>query len=241
MYGKPHLSIWGEAFAADRPDRGHGAFATRASRRASCRRTRTRATTTRCSSPTCRTPRGELSLGGSRDGRRAGLRQRAPRLRAAPAPGRPPGQAFAEAQYRCRDILERWGQGRISRVRVAGPHHAALLIAFVHLDVGRLAEASSIADDMLAALEDRGRRTRASRGRSSASRTGATIRPCWRRRTRGRGTTAAIPAASWRASREPDRRRRRRGDADRGAGHGRPRGPGPGRRPPGMRASTAPA
>jgi hypothetical protein len=52
-----------------------------------------------------------------------------------------PGQAFAEAQYRCREILDRADAGKLAAGDWQAPHHAALLIAFVHLDVGRIAEA----------------------------------------------------------------------------------------------------
>jgi len=76
--------------------------------------------------------RGELSLGGSRDRRRAAVRCRPPRLRPPASPGRPPGQAFAEAQYRCREILDRAASGTLSSADWQAPHHAALLVAFAH-------------------------------------------------------------------------------------------------------------
>ncbi len=65
-----------------------------------------------------------------------------------------PGQAFAEAQYRCREILERTGGGTLAPTDWQAPHHAGLLIAFAHLDVGRLAEAIALGEDALAGLPD---------------------------------------------------------------------------------------
>src|SRR5207302_648024 len=54
-----------------------------------------------------------------------------------------PGQAFAEAQYRCREILDRAQSGKLAANDWQAPHHAALLIAFAHLDVGRIGEAKA--------------------------------------------------------------------------------------------------
>jgi len=65
-----------------------------------------------------------------------------------------PGQAFAEAQYRCREILDRVDQGNLSANDWQAPHHAALLIAFTHLDIGRLDEAIVLADEAIAKVPD---------------------------------------------------------------------------------------
>ncbi len=65
-----------------------------------------------------------------------------------------PGQAFAEAQYRCREILDRHGAGKLPPNDWQAPHHAALLIAFAHLDIGRIAEAIELADAAIARLPD---------------------------------------------------------------------------------------
>lgn len=67
-----------------------------------------------------------------------------------------PGQAFAEAQYRCREILDRSASGKLSTADWQAPHHAALLIAFAHLDVGRIAEAIELADDAMSRVPDDG-------------------------------------------------------------------------------------
>ncbi len=67
-----------------------------------------------------------------------------------------PGQAFAEAQYRCREILDRSGSGKLSSADWQAPHHAALLIAFAHLDVGRITEAIELADDAMSRVPQDG-------------------------------------------------------------------------------------
>ena len=59
---------------------------------------------------------------------------------------------FAEAQYRCREILDRAAAGKLPQNDWRAPHHAALLIAFVHLDIGRIAEAIELADEAMARL-----------------------------------------------------------------------------------------
>ncbi|MEO8550625.1 MAG: hypothetical protein ABI678_11650, partial [Kofleriaceae bacterium] len=61
------------------------------------------------------------------------------------------GQAFAEAQYRCREILDRAAANKLPPNDWQAPHHASLLLAFVHLDIGRLAEAIELADEAIAA------------------------------------------------------------------------------------------
>src|SRR6185503_368037 len=65
-----------------------------------------------------------------------------------------PGQAFAEAMYRCNDVLERWNQGRISPFEWPVKYHAGMLLAFVHFDVGRLDEAIKLAEDTMADMDD---------------------------------------------------------------------------------------
>jgi tetratricopeptide (TPR) repeat protein len=65
-----------------------------------------------------------------------------------------PGQAFAEAQYRYREILDRAEAGKLAASDWQAPHHASLLIAFVHLDIGRIAEAIELADEVMARLPD---------------------------------------------------------------------------------------
>ncbi len=65
-----------------------------------------------------------------------------------------PGQAFAEAQYRCREILDRATTDKLSANDWQAPHHAALLIAFAHLDVGRIQEAIELADEALVGVPD---------------------------------------------------------------------------------------
>ncbi len=151
MYGKPHLSIWGQPFAADRPlenmgVRHQGIAASlmpanpyachnyslqlaEVSRREESYRWADRATV---AAPQF----GSAHLDCVRRLRQVGRS----------------GQAFAEAQYRCREILDRAAAGKLPANDWQAPHHAALLIAFAHLDVGRLAEAIELADDALARL-----------------------------------------------------------------------------------------
>src|SRR5690606_17441432 len=65
-----------------------------------------------------------------------------------------PGHAFAEAQYRCRELLDRAQAGKLPADDWQAPPHAPLVIAFAHLDVGRIAEALELADSALAQLPD---------------------------------------------------------------------------------------
>ncbi|HSN28839.1 MAG TPA: hypothetical protein VLT45_21275, partial [Kofleriaceae bacterium] len=151
MYGKPHLSIWGEPFAADRPLENMGV------------RHQGIAASLMPGNPyACH----NYSLQLAEIGRREESYRWADRATVA-APdfgaahldcvrrlrqvGRP-GQAFAEAQYRCREILDRAASGKLPANDWQAPHHAALLIAFAHLDVGRIAEAIELADDAMAKL-----------------------------------------------------------------------------------------
>jgi len=153
MYGKPHLSIWGEPFDADRPIENMGV------------RHQGIAASLMPGNPyACH----NYSLQLAEQGRREESYRWADRATVA-APdfgaahldcvrrlrqvGRP-GQAFAEAQYRCREILDRAQSGKLSANDWQAPHHAALLIAFAHLDVGRIQEAIELADGALGQLPD---------------------------------------------------------------------------------------
>jgi tetratricopeptide (TPR) repeat protein len=153
MYAKPHLSVWGEPFAADRPLENMGV-----------RHQGIAASLMPANPYACH----NYSLQLAEVGRREESYRWADRATAA-APqfgaahldcvrrlrqvGRP-GQAFAEAQYRCREILDRTAAGKLSGNDWQAPHHAALLIALVHLDVGRLAEAIELADEVIARLPE---------------------------------------------------------------------------------------
>ena len=153
MYAKPHLSVWGEAFAADRPLEGMGV-----------RHQGIAASLMPANPYACH----NYSLQLADDDRREESYRWADRTTvAAPQLGAAhldcvrrmrqvgrPGQAFAEAQYRCREILDRAAAGTLSASDWQAPHHAALLVAFVHLDVGRLAEAIELADGVLAQLPE---------------------------------------------------------------------------------------
>jgi tetratricopeptide (TPR) repeat protein len=153
MYGKPHLSIWGEPFDQDRPIENMGV------------RHQGIAASLMPGNPyACH----NYSLQLADQARREESYRWADRATVA-APdfgaahldcvrrlrqvGRP-GQAFAEAQYRCREILDRAQSGKLSANDWQAPHHAALLIAFAHLDVGRIQEAIELADGALAQLPD---------------------------------------------------------------------------------------
>jgi tetratricopeptide (TPR) repeat protein len=153
MYAKPHLSIWGEPFAADRPLENMGV------RHQGIAASLMPANPYAChnySLQLAEASRGEESYRWA-DRATVAAPQFGPahldcvrRLRQV---GRP-GQAFAEAQYRCREILDRSEAGQLSAGDWQAPHHAALLIAFVHLDVGRIAEAIELADAVMAQLPD---------------------------------------------------------------------------------------
>ena len=60
-----------------------------------------------------------------------------------------PAQAFAEAQFRCRELIERGGNGAVETDVM---HHAALLLAFTYFDIGRIVEAIELADVALARI-----------------------------------------------------------------------------------------
>jgi tetratricopeptide (TPR) repeat protein len=153
MYGKPHLSIWGEPFDADRPIENMGV------------RHQGIAASLMPGNPyACH----NYSLQLAAHGRIEESYRWADRATvAAPDFGAAhldcvrrlrqvarPGQAFAEAQYRSREILDRAQSGKLPANDWQAPHHAALLIAFAHLDVGRIAEAIELADAALAQLPD---------------------------------------------------------------------------------------
>jgi len=153
MYGKPHLSIWGEPFE-DRPLENMGV------------RHQGIAASLMPGNPyACHNYSLQLA---EQQGRREESYRWADRATvAAPDFGAAhldcvrrlrqvarPGQAFAESQYRCREILDRASSGTLSANDWQAPHHAALLIAFAHLDVGRITEAIELADSALAQLPD---------------------------------------------------------------------------------------
>ena len=153
MYAKPHLSIWGEPFAAERPLENMGV-----------RHQGIAASLMPANPYACH----NYSLQLAEQSRREESYRWADRATvAAPQMGAAhldcvrrlrqvgrPGQAFAEAQYRCREILDRAASGKLNANDWQAPHHAALLIAFAHLDVGRIAEAIELADDAMSRLPD---------------------------------------------------------------------------------------
>lgn len=149
MYGKPHLSIWGEPFAQDRPlenmgvrHQGIAASLMPANPYACHNYSIQLAETGRLEESYRWTDRATVAAPDFGAAHLDCVR----RLRQV---GRP-GQAFAEAQYRCREILDRAQSGKLPANDWQAPHHAALLIAFAHLDVGRIQEAIELADEALA-------------------------------------------------------------------------------------------
>ncbi len=151
MYGKPHLSIWGEPFANDRPLENMGV------RHQGIAASLMPANPYACHNYSLQLAEQARKEESYRWADRATVAS--PEFGAAHLDcvrrlrqvGRP-GQAFAEAQYRCREILDRAAAGKLPPNDWQAPHHAALLIAFAHLDVGRLAEAIELADDAMARL-----------------------------------------------------------------------------------------
>jgi len=151
MYAKPHLAIWGEPFSADRVLENMGV-----------RHQGIAASLMPANPYACH----NYSLQLVEQARREESYRWADRATvAAPQFGAAhldcvrrlrqvgrPGQAFAEAQYRCREILDRAATGGLQPADRQAPHHAAMLIALAHLDVGRIAEAIALADDELARL-----------------------------------------------------------------------------------------
>jgi tetratricopeptide (TPR) repeat protein len=153
MYGKPHLSIWGEPFAADRPMENMGV------RHQGIAASLMPANPYACHNYSLQLAEEDRKEESYRWADRATVA--APQFGAAHLDcvrrlrqvGRP-GQAFAEAQYRCREIQDRESSGKLPANDWQAPHHAALLIAFAHLDVGRIIEAIELADDAMAQLPD---------------------------------------------------------------------------------------
>ena len=152
MYGKPHLSVWGDQFAGDRGvDVGvrHQGIAASllpgnpwachnyslelagGARREESYRWADRAT---IASPTF----DNAHLDCVRRLREVGR----------------PGQAFAEARFRCKDVLDRWRADRVSRFEWPAKYHAGMLLAQVHADAGRLDDAIRVAERVLADLDD---------------------------------------------------------------------------------------
>jgi hypothetical protein len=151
MYGKPHLSVWGDPFSTDRPFENMGV-----------RHQGIAASLMPANPYACHNYSVQLAAVGRREesyrwADRATVAS--PEFGAAHLDcvrrlrhvGRP-GQAFAEAQYRCREILDRAAAGKLPANDTHAPLHAGLLIAFAHLDVGRLAEAIELAEATLAKL-----------------------------------------------------------------------------------------
>jgi tetratricopeptide (TPR) repeat protein len=151
MYGKPHMSIWGDAFATDRPVEGMGLHHQGI------------AATLLPNNPyACH----NYSLQLAEKGRREESYRWADRATvSAPAfasahldcvrrlrrCGRP-GQAFSEAQYRCHEILEHHRKGTLAAHERSLQHHAELLLAFAHLDIGRIDEAIALAESALSTV-----------------------------------------------------------------------------------------
>ncbi|HEY0194639.1 MAG TPA: hypothetical protein VGC42_26185, partial [Kofleriaceae bacterium] len=153
MYAKPHLSIWGEPFAADRPLENMGV------RHQGIAVSLMPANPYACHNYSLQLAEDDRREESYRWADRATVV--APQLGAAHLDcvrrlrqlGRP-GQAFAEAQYRCRELLDRADAGKLAAGDWQAPHHAQLLVAFCHLDVGRLAEAIELGDAVLEDLPD---------------------------------------------------------------------------------------
>ena len=153
MYAKPHLSIWGAPFAADRPLENMGV------RHQGIAASLMPGNPYACHNYSLQLAEVQRREESYRWADRATVV--APELGAAHLDcvrrlrqvGRP-GQAFAEAQYRCREILDRTAAGTLAGNDWQAPHHAGILLAFAHLDVGRLAEAIELADEVVARLPD---------------------------------------------------------------------------------------
>ena len=151
MYARPHLSIWGEPFAADRPLESMGV------RHQGIAASLMPANPYACHNYSLQLAEDERREESYRWADRATVV--APQFGAAHLDcvrrlrqvGRP-GQTFAEAQYRHRELLDRAEAGKLAASDWQAPHNAALLVAFVHLDVGRLAEAIELADQVMAQL-----------------------------------------------------------------------------------------
>ncbi|MCB9573009.1 MAG: hypothetical protein H6709_13075, partial [Kofleriaceae bacterium] len=153
MYGPSYLAVWGDPFAADRPREGMG-----------LRHQGVAAMLAPASPWACHNYSVQL-----RDVRRREESYRwADRATIASAEFdqahldcvrrlrevQRPGQAFAEAAFRCGEVLERWRDGDAS-ADWAVRYHAGMLQALVHHDIGRLDDAIHIAEDTLRDVGDR--------------------------------------------------------------------------------------
>ncbi|MCE9578271.1 MAG: hypothetical protein K8W52_34410 [Deltaproteobacteria bacterium] len=144
MYGKPHLSVWGDEFARDRPEEGMGlrhqgiASSLLPSNPYACHNYAVQLAELQRREEAYRwADRATIASPSFNNAHLDCVR----RLRQVSRPG----QAFAEAAYRCKDVLDRWAAGQIPPYDKAAMHHAELLLALVHFDVGRLDEAVAIA------------------------------------------------------------------------------------------------
>ena len=153
MYGKPHLSVWGDQFAGDRPGEGMGL------RHQGIAASLLPANPWACHNYSLQLAAEHRLEESYRWADRATIaspsfdRAHLDCVRRLREVGRP-GQAFAEAQYRCKDVLQRASAGEVSPFEWPSRYHAGMLLAQVHADVGRLDEAIRIADDALADLDD---------------------------------------------------------------------------------------
>src|SRR2546429_3281938 len=151
MYGKPHLSIWGEPFAGDRPLENMGV------RHQGIAASLMPANPYACHNYSLQLAEEQRKEESYRWADRATVS--APDFGAAHLDcvrrlrqvGRP-GQAFAEAQYRCREILDRAQSGKLPANDWQAPHHPPLLIAFTPLGVGPIAQAIELPPPPLAPL-----------------------------------------------------------------------------------------
>ncbi|MEZ4366574.1 MAG: hypothetical protein R2939_09840 [Kofleriaceae bacterium] len=152
-YGKAHLSIWGDAFAGDRPEEGMGLrhqglaallsptnpyachnYALQLAERGRREESYRWADRASVLSPTF----ASAHLDCARRVRRMGRA----------------GQAFAEIQYRCGEVLGQAARGELAPQDRAQVHHAELLLAFGHLDVGQLDRAIAAADAALTTIPE---------------------------------------------------------------------------------------
>ncbi len=153
MYGKPHLSVWGDAFDEDRPDEGMGL------RHQGIAASLIPANPYACHNYSLQLAEDDRDEEAHRWCDRATVAS--PSFNSAHLDSvrrmrdvQRPGQAFAEAVYRCNDVLDRWNQGRIIPFEWPVKYHAGMLLAFVHFDIGRLDEAIQIAQKTMADLDD---------------------------------------------------------------------------------------
>ncbi|HTJ41174.1 MAG TPA: hypothetical protein VL463_03735 [Kofleriaceae bacterium] len=151
MYGKPHLSVWGEAFDDDRPDENMGlrhqgiAASLLPSNPYACHNYSLQLNDEYRREESYRWADRATIASPSFDAAHLDCVRRLRQVFR-------PGQAYAEAQYRCNDILARAKEG--GGVDPQAKRHAAMLLSLVHLDVGRLDEAVRIGEDALRELDD---------------------------------------------------------------------------------------